>query len=92
MRFAGISNHSVCLVTASYETCVLFADVSGFTALTEALSVKGPEGAEALAKHVCTANCFIKFNFLIFDDSGCLRNLERFGVLCVLIGCVYHGS
>jgi class 3 adenylate cyclase len=36
----------------SYETCVLFADVSGFTALTEALSVKGPEGAEQLAKHL----------------------------------------
>jgi hypothetical protein len=36
----------------SYETCVLFADVSGFTALTEALSVNGPEGAEQLAKHV----------------------------------------
>ena len=36
----------------SYETCVLFADVSGFTALTEALSANGPEGAEQIAKHV----------------------------------------
>lgn len=37
----------------SYETVVLFADVSGFTALSEMLSSKGGrDGAEQLAKHV----------------------------------------
>ena len=36
----------------SYTTCVLFADVSGFTALCEAMGVYGPEGDEHLAKHL----------------------------------------
>ncbi len=38
----------------SYETCVLFADVSGFTALCEAMSMQFPRGGgeEFLAKHL----------------------------------------
>lgn len=36
----------------SYETVCLFADVSGFTSLSEAMAKYGPEGAEHLAKHV----------------------------------------
>jgi class 3 adenylate cyclase len=35
-----------------YSTCVLFADVSGFTALCEAMAAKGPSGDEYLAKHL----------------------------------------
>lgn len=40
----------------SYETVCLFADVSGFTALSEAMSKDGPEGAEYVAKHVRAGN------------------------------------
>ena len=36
----------------SYDTVVMFADVSGFTALSEAMAKYGPEGAEYLAKHL----------------------------------------
>jgi class 3 adenylate cyclase len=36
----------------TYRTCVLFADVSGFTALCEAMAAKGPSGDEYLAKHL----------------------------------------
>ena len=39
-------------VEQSYETCVLFADVSGFTALCEAMAQMGPKGDEYLAKHL----------------------------------------
>lgn len=35
-----------------YETCVLFADVSGYTALCEACASKGPGGDEFLARHL----------------------------------------
>lgn len=35
-----------------YTTCVMFADVSGFTALCEAMSAKGPIGDEYLAKYL----------------------------------------
>eukprot|EP01029_Cantina_marsupialis_P002742 TRINITY_DN1261_c0_g3_i2.p1 TRINITY_DN1261_c0_g3~~TRINITY_DN1261_c0_g3_i2.p1 ORF type:complete len:330 (+),score=83.07 TRINITY_DN1261_c0_g3_i2:131-1120(+) len=36
-----------------YDTVCVFADVSGFTALSEAMGAKhGPEGAEHLAKHL----------------------------------------
>ncbi len=35
-------------VTTSFEAAVLFADVSGFTPLTEALAQKGPEGPEEM--------------------------------------------
>ena len=35
-----------------YSTCVLFADISGFTALCEAMEAKGPGGDEYLAKHL----------------------------------------
>lgn len=34
----------------------MFADVSGFTALSEAMSKHGPKGAEYLAKHVREAD------------------------------------
>ncbi|MFQ5614200.1 MAG: hypothetical protein ACE5H9_18920, partial [Anaerolineae bacterium] len=33
-----------------FPAAVLFADVSGFTPLTEALAQKGPEGAEELTR------------------------------------------
>ena len=36
----------------SYETVVLFADVSGFTAMCEQLGLKGEKGNELLAKHL----------------------------------------
>jgi class 3 adenylate cyclase/GNAT superfamily N-acetyltransferase len=36
----------------TYSTCVLFADVSGFTALCEAMGSYGPQGDEYLAKHL----------------------------------------
>ncbi len=34
------------------DTCVLFADVSGFTKLCEAMAAKGPSGDEDLAGHL----------------------------------------
>jgi class 3 adenylate cyclase len=33
----------------SFQACVLFADISGFTPLTEKMAAKGPEGVEALS-------------------------------------------
>lgn len=36
----------------TYTTVCMFADVSGFTALSEAMAKYGPEGAEYLAKHL----------------------------------------
>lgn len=36
----------------SYTTCVLFADVSGFTSLCEHMASYGHEGDELLAKHL----------------------------------------
>ncbi|CAM9578315.1 unnamed protein product, partial [Sphacelaria rigidula] len=35
-----------------YDTVCLFADVSGFTALSEAMMGNGGEGVEGLAKHL----------------------------------------
>jgi class 3 adenylate cyclase len=35
-----------------YSSCVLFADVSGFTKMCEALAAHGEGGNEALAKHL----------------------------------------
>jgi len=40
------------LDVTSYFTVCMFADVSGFTKLSEAMAKHGPEGAEYLAKHV----------------------------------------
>ena len=34
------------------EAALLFADISGFTKLTEAMAKLGPQGAEALTKHL----------------------------------------
>src|SRR5690242_9678075 len=34
----------------SFQSVVLFADISGFTALTEKLGVRGPAGVETLAR------------------------------------------
>lgn len=41
-------------VPATHQTTVvsMFADVSGFTAMTESLAARGPVGAEFLAKHL----------------------------------------
>lgn len=39
-------------ISISFETVVLFADVSGFTKLSESLSSLGPSGAEHLARHL----------------------------------------
>jgi hypothetical protein len=36
----------------SYETCVMFASISGFSTVTEQLTTDGLEGAEKIAKHV----------------------------------------
>lgn len=41
-----------CLPACSFSTVCMFADVSGFTALSEAMARYGPEGAEYLAKHL----------------------------------------
>ena len=38
----------------SFPAAVLFADISGFTALTEHLAQKGPAGAEELTQHLNT--------------------------------------
>ena len=38
----------------SWDTVVLFADVSGFTKLCEAMAAKGPGGDEDLARHLNT--------------------------------------
>ena len=40
--------------SASFQSVVLFADVSGFTKLTESLSQKESLGTEQLAKHLNT--------------------------------------
>ncbi|CEO99499.1 Phosphodiesterase [Plasmodiophora brassicae] len=45
-------SHMVAPFRHSYETVVLFADVSGFTDLSERLAMKGREGSEQLAKHL----------------------------------------
>ncbi|HXV98365.1 MAG TPA: adenylate/guanylate cyclase domain-containing protein, partial [Anaerolineae bacterium] len=38
----------------SFPAAVLFADISGFTALTEHLAQKGPAGTEELTQHLNT--------------------------------------
>lgn len=43
---------SVAPVRQSFSTVCMFADVSGFTALSEAMARYGPEGAEYLTKHL----------------------------------------
>jgi class 3 adenylate cyclase len=56
------------VINRSYETVVLFADVSGFTALSEMLASKGGrDGAEQLAKHVSLSAAFACRN--ITDQS-----------------------
>lgn len=50
---AASSSPPAAVAPRSYDTVCLFADVSGFTALSEAMSKDGPEGAEYVAKHVC---------------------------------------
>lgn len=42
-----------CVPDTQQVTAVsMFADVSGFTAMTESLAARGPVGAELLAKHL----------------------------------------
>ena len=55
--------------THSYETCALFADVSGFTALCEAMSNSYPRGGgeEHLAKHL---NSYFEMLVRIISSSG----------------------
>lgn len=38
--------------TQEIKTVAMFADVSGFTAMTESLAARGPVGAECLGKHL----------------------------------------
>lgn len=53
MGWAGDSLHSPPLLpTHRFSTVCMFADVSGFTALSEAMARYGPEGAEHLARHL----------------------------------------
>lgn len=53
----------------SYETCCLFADVSGFTALCEAMTQKFPAGGgeEYLAKHL---NSYFELLVRILSSQG----------------------
>jgi class 3 adenylate cyclase len=48
----NVDSHRPAPFRQDYETVVLFADVSGFTALCEAMAAKGPTGDEQLAKHL----------------------------------------
>merc|ERR1719233_880130 len=41
-------------MSVSMKTVVLFADISGFTVMTKALSLKGPKGAEQIVKNLNT--------------------------------------
>merc|ERR1719233_1401667 len=41
-------------MSVSMKTVVLFADISGFTVMTKALSLKGPRGAEQIVKNLNT--------------------------------------
>jgi class 3 adenylate cyclase len=51
----------------TYESVVLFADVSGFTAMCEALSAKGNGGDEALAQ---TLNSYFELLVRIMSSQG----------------------
>lgn len=51
-----------------FKAAVLFADISGFTALTERLATKGPEGVEAIS-HILN-DYFTKMVQTIHDHGG----------------------
>jgi class 3 adenylate cyclase len=49
------------------KAAVLFSDISGFTALTERLAQRGPDGAEELTKHL---NAYFGQLIELINDRG----------------------
>lgn len=53
----------------NYESVVMFADVSGFTSMTESLAARGPAGAECLGKYL---NSYFEQMLKIIFSEGIL--------------------
>eukprot|EP01083_Nonionella_stella_P061835 160985_1 len=51
-----------------WHTCVLFADISGYTRLTECIDSKGPKGSEVLANYLRAF--FVKLLSIITSQGG----------------------
>ena len=51
-RYLEAKEDSYVPETHSSNVVSMFADVSGFTAMTESLAARGPVGAECLGKHL----------------------------------------
>jgi class 3 adenylate cyclase len=53
-RNRTLSRYKIWKIKTNFLACVVFADVSGFTALTDKLASIGPEGVEKLTNHLNT--------------------------------------
>jgi class 3 adenylate cyclase len=54
--------------TEGFRAAILFADISGFTPLTETFAERGPEGAEALTRIL--NDYFGRMTEIVFDHGG----------------------
>ena len=54
-------------IVQTVNTIVMFADVSGFTAMTESLAAKGPVGAECLGKYL---NSYFEQMLKLISSAG----------------------
>ena len=62
----------------TYEAVTMFADVSGFTAMSGALAAKGPTGAECLGKYL---NSYFEQMLRLISSAGIYYMIYE----CILI-------
>jgi len=80
-RLVNNSNGIKCPEIEHYPACVVFADVSGFTALTDKLASIGPEGVEKLTNHLNTY--FDALIGTIYRYGGDIVKFAGDAILCV---------
>src|SRR5262245_46577785 len=76
-----LERHAAGERTGELGAAALFADVSGFTALTEALQSRGKEGAEALARAL--AFYFDPLIDAVHDRGGIITGIAGDGISAI---------